>query len=135
MADEPIRGPSWPFPAFVGVPSQLQAKPAHPLMEKLVSASGNMISRELWEACPIIGVRDGHNVHRMPNGTEVFGDPAESTQRPARPALSIDTDMVERACRAHWQSFDRMRPDHAAEKRVKMQSALAAALYGGRLKP
>lgn len=32
-------------------------------------------------------------------------------------------------------SFDRMRPDHAAEKRVKMQAALAAALYGGSLKP
>ncbi len=50
-------------------------------------------------------------------------------------SLQIDADMIERACRAHWLSFDRMRPDHAAEKRVKMQAALAAALYGGRLKP
>ena len=49
--------------------------------------------------------------------------------------LNIDHDMVERACRAHWPSFYRMRPDHAAEKRVKMQAALAAALYGGRLRP
>lgn len=49
--------------------------------------------------------------------------------------LVIDHDMVERACRAHWPSFDRMRPDHAAEKRVKMQAALAAALYGGKLRP
>lgn len=47
----------------------------------------------------------------------------------------IDADMVERACRAHWPSFDRMRPDNAAEKRVKMQAALAAALYGGKLRP
>ena len=51
------------------------------------------------------------------------------------PMLQIDSDMVESACRAHWPSFDRMRPDHAAEKRVKMQAALAAALYGGRLQP
>lgn len=47
----------------------------------------------------------------------------------------LDHEMIERACRAHWPSFDRMRPDHAAEKRVKMQAALAAALYGGTLRP
>ena len=49
--------------------------------------------------------------------------------------LQIDADMVERACCAHWPSFDRMRPDHAAAWRVKMQAALAAALYGGTLRP
>ncbi len=63
-------------------------------------------------------------------GTGVF-----SQRDPTPPKMQIDADMVERACRAHWPSFDRMRPDHAAEKRVKMQAALAAALYGGRLRP
>lgn len=62
------------------------------------------------------------------------GAPMTENQRKAA-GLQIDADMVERACRAHWPSFDRMRPDHAAEKRVKMQAALAAALYGGRLRP
>lgn len=62
------------------------------------------------------------------------GPPMTPNQRAAS-ALQIDADMVERACRAAWTSFDRMRPDHAAEKRVKMQAALAAALYGGRLRP
>ncbi len=62
------------------------------------------------------------------------GAPMTENARKAA-SLQIDADMIERACRAHWLSFDRMRPDHAAEKRVKMQAALAAALYGGRLKP
>ena len=63
-------------------------------------------------------------------GTGVF-----SGHRQVDPQTNIDADMVERACRAHWPSWDRMRPDHAAAWRVKMQAALAAALYGGRLRP
>lgn len=61
--------------------------------------------------------------------------PAASIAVEIQSHLVIDHEMVERACRAHWPSFDRMRRDHAAAWRVKMQAALAAALYGGKLRP
>lgn len=41
----------------------------------------------------------------------------------------IVTDaMVDKACRAHWPTFDRMRPDHARKWRAKMRLALLAVL-------
>lgn len=42
--------------------------------------------------------------------------------------LPLAPDAVDRALRAHWPSFDRMRPDHAAKWRKKMEAALRAAL-------
>jgi hypothetical protein len=40
---------------------------------------------------------------------------------------SIDDASVEAACRAHWPTWDRMRPDHARKWRAKMRAALEAA--------
>jgi hypothetical protein len=46
--------------------------------------------------------------------------------------LTIDEDMILRACRAHWPSFDRMRPDLARKWRAKMEAALRAAIFGSK---
>lgn len=37
-------------------------------------------------------------------------------------------DMVERACRAHWPTWGKMRPDHERKWRDKMRAALTAVL-------
>lgn len=105
---EPERGPNWPFPTGSRQYPSLAARLADPEIH-----AGRI--QALQNCANGIGVFAGH--------------------RQVEPDTSISAEMVERACRAHWSSFDRMRPDHAAEKRVKMQAALAAALYGGRLKP
>lgn len=39
---------------------------------------------------------------------------------------------LDAACRAHWPSWDRMRPDNARVWRTKMQAALAAAALARR---
>jgi hypothetical protein len=39
-------------------------------------------------------------------------------------------ESVERACRAHWPSWDRMRLDHQRKWREKMRAALRAAYLG-----
>lgn len=36
-------------------------------------------------------------------------------------------EVIERACRAHWPSYDRMRPDIARKWKAKMTKALVAA--------
>ena len=113
MTDEPIQGASWPFP---GRPAIVYASLAERMDDPGIQAgrAQSLATMALKTKKPEIQT-------------------AEAIQQIQR--LQIDADMVERACRAHWPSFDRMRPDHAAEKRVKMQAALAAALYGGRLRP
>lgn len=106
--NEPNRGANWPFPGRPG------------------KVYGSLAERM---ADPGIQARRAQALASCAAGTGAFSRQATA------PKLQIDADMVERACRAHWPSFDRMRPDHAAEKRVKMQAALAAALYGGKLRP
>jgi hypothetical protein len=44
--------------------------------------------------------------------------------------MVVTAEMIERACRAHWPTWDRMRLDHQRAWRVKMQQALIAALNG-----
>lgn len=50
------------------------------------------------------------------------GDPRKPEPMPLSP------DAVDRALRAHWPSYDRMRPDVARKWREKMEAALRAAL-------
>lgn len=38
---------------------------------------------------------------------------------------------LDAACRAHWPSWDRMRPDNARKWREKMRAALVAAVQAG----
>lgn len=113
MADEPMRGASWPFP---GRPARVYASLAERMSDPSIQAgrAQALATMALQTKRPAI-------------------QPAEAIQQIQR--LQIDADMVERACRAHWPSFDRMRQDRQAGARVKMQAALAAALHGGRLKP
>lgn len=42
--------------------------------------------------------------------------------------MPLSPDAVDRALRAHWPSYDRMRPDIARKWRAKMEAALRAAL-------
>jgi len=47
-------------------------------------------------------------------------------RRPQPVLVVLDDAAVERACRAHWPTWDRMRPDHQRKWRAKMADALAA---------
>ena len=47
---------------------------------------------------------------------------------PAPAPMPLSPDAVDRALRAHWPSYDRMRPDVARKWREKMEAALRAAL-------
>lgn len=49
--------------------------------------------------------------------------------KPEADPMPLAPDAVERALRAHWPSFDRMRLEHQREWRAKMEAALRAALY------
>lgn len=49
--------------------------------------------------------------------------------KPEAGPMPLAPDAVDRALRAHWPSFDRMRPDVARKWRAKMEAALRAALY------
>jgi hypothetical protein len=102
----------WPFPAHSRRFPSLEARLADPAVQ--AGRAQALATMALRSRAPAIST-------------------PEAVQQIQR--LQIDADMVERACRAHWPSFDRMRPDHAAAWRVKMQAALAAALYGGTLRP
>lgn len=42
-------------------------------------------------------------------------------------APSLFDKAVDAACRAHWPTWDRMRPDHQRKWRAKMAMAVAAA--------
>jgi len=52
----------------------------------------------------------------------------DNVLRHVDPLLMLSADAVERACRAHWPSWDRMRAEHQRKWRVKMEAALRAAL-------
>src|SRR5262249_43811235 len=48
-----------------------------------------------------------------------------------RPVLvMLNDESLERVCRAHWPSWERMRPDHQREWRAKMKTALMALWQG-----
>ncbi|MGF6996683.1 hypothetical protein [Paraburkholderia sp. GAS32] len=51
-------------------------------------------------------------------------------KRNPRPVLvTVNAQAVERACKAHWPSWDRMRPDHQRKWRAKMEAALLDMLF------
>lgn len=43
--------------------------------------------------------------------------------------ITMDDATVERMCKAHWPSWDRMRPDHQRKWRTKMKAALIATHF------
>lgn len=48
-------------------------------------------------------------------------------QQDAERAFALISDAaIERACKAHWPTWDRMRPDHQRKWREKMRVALTA---------
>lgn len=53
---------------------------------------------------------------------------SHTNHAPEPDPMPLAPDAVDRALRAHWPSFDRMRPDHQREWRAKMEAALRAAL-------
>jgi hypothetical protein len=55
---------------------------------------------------------------------------AEAYKQKPRPVLiTVNAEAVERACKAHWPSWERMRPDHQRKWRAKMETALLAMLF------
>lgn len=54
----------------------------------------------------------------------------DAYKRNPRPQLvTVNAGAIERACRAHWPTWDRMRPDHQRKWRAKMETALMALLF------
>lgn len=50
--------------------------------------------------------------------------------KPTRPVLvSLTDEAIERACKAHWPTWGRMRPDHQRKWRAKMEDALRGFLF------
>lgn len=43
--------------------------------------------------------------------------------------VMLNDDTLERLCRAHWPTWDRMRPDHQRKWREKMRGALLAMFF------
>ncbi len=53
-------------------------------------------------------------------------------EHPGEPLAAV----LDAACRAHWPTWNRMRPDHARKWRDKMRAALIAAVQAGlRVRP
>lgn len=52
------------------------------------------------------------------------------TLAPQPVLVVLNEEMITRACRAHWPSWERMRPDLKRAWREKMTKALQAAVYG-----
>jgi hypothetical protein len=46
---------------------------------------------------------------------------------PAPVLVTMDDATLERMCRAHWPTWDRMRPDHQRKWRAKMKAAMLAS--------
>lgn len=49
--------------------------------------------------------------------------------------LAITPETIEKVCKAHWPSWDRMRPDHQRAWREKMRAALTAVATTTRVRP
>lgn len=48
--------------------------------------------------------------------------------------ISANDETLERMCRAHWPTWDRMRPDHQRKWREKMKAALLSTYSDGVLR-